>query len=186
MGRAGPEPSLKLPLCRRDLQFLLTSESKAKQGSARKWGQACPEDSSAGIGIPERGSYPTLLGHSVLETCLPAAPAPHHLHQGGDEPSGHFRRSWEGQLEQRHLNRFFSVVLLRIQPMGQATGSLGRSLIFASVGAISEQSIQRGATSPTPKESRSQRQGLAQAEENISSKIPKGGWEGIRTKYGFC
>lgn len=39
---------------------------------------------------------------------------------------------------------------------------------------------------PPPQESRSQRQGLDQAEEDLSSKIHKGGWEGIGTKYGFC
>lgn len=83
----------------------------------------------------------------------PAARAAHHLHQGGHKPYGHFKRSWEDQLNQRHLNRFFSVVLLRIQPMDQATGSWGWSLTFASVGAVSGQSIQRGPPkSPGPKD----------------------------------
>lgn len=34
-------------------------------------------------------------------------------------------------------------MLPKTQPLGQATGSLGWSFIFASVGSISEQSIQR-------------------------------------------
>lgn len=63
-----------------------------------------------------------------------------------------FGGGWEDQFEQRCLNRFFSGVLLRIQPVGQATGSLGWHLIFGSVGAISEQSIQE-----TPQGSRFQR-----------------------------
>lgn len=49
-----------------------------------------------------------------------------------------FGRGWEDQFEQRCLNRFFSGVLLRIQPVGQATGSLGWRLIFGSEQSIRE------------------------------------------------
>lgn len=121
LGRAGPRPSPELLLPHWDLRFLLTSESKAKAGSGRKCGQARPEGSSSGIGIPEKVlSYPV---------CPRAARAPHHPHKGKHKPPGPFGGQLGGpkafeQLKQRPLNRF-SEVLLRTRPLGQAAGSLG-------------------------------------------------------------